>query len=139
MPCTAKKHETERAEFRSENGTFDCDLVITTREFGHILRCAGHDHGCSRRRSGGGGLLAAVPPCCLLLVWASAFLDACCAYPSCKSCKGTLPRDLAGIVLGITAQPWTTVLPYLHLVYHLAGTRRCPWPRWRPPVSTTLW
>jgi NADH-quinone oxidoreductase subunit G len=39
MPCTAKKHETERAEFRSPDGTFDCDLVITTREFGHILRC----------------------------------------------------------------------------------------------------
>ena len=38
MPCTAKKHETERAEFRSPDGTFDCDLVITTREFGHILR-----------------------------------------------------------------------------------------------------
>lgn len=38
MPCTAKKHETQRAEFRSEGGTYDCDMVITTREFGHILR-----------------------------------------------------------------------------------------------------
>ncbi|KAL4447934.1 hypothetical protein ABPG75_005153 [Micractinium tetrahymenae] len=38
MPCTAKKHETERAEFRSAGGAYDCDMVITTREFGHILR-----------------------------------------------------------------------------------------------------
>ena len=39
MPCTAKKHETERAEFRdASDGTYDCDLVITTRELGHILR-----------------------------------------------------------------------------------------------------
>ena len=38
MPCTAKKHETLRSEFRGKGGAFDCDLVITTREFGHILR-----------------------------------------------------------------------------------------------------
>ncbi|EFN56510.1 hypothetical protein CHLNCDRAFT_34957 [Chlorella variabilis] len=38
MPCTAKKHETERKEFRNENGAYDCDYVITTREFGHMLR-----------------------------------------------------------------------------------------------------
>lgn len=38
MPCTAKKHETERAEFRDEAGMYDCDMVITTREFGHLLR-----------------------------------------------------------------------------------------------------
>lgn len=39
MPCTAKKHETMRAEFRDPaTGASDCDLVITTREFGHILR-----------------------------------------------------------------------------------------------------
>lgn len=38
MPCVAKKHETERVEFRNEDGTYDCDLVVTTREFGHILR-----------------------------------------------------------------------------------------------------
>lgn len=41
MPCTAKKHETERAEFRDEAGMYDCDMVITTREFGHLLRWVG--------------------------------------------------------------------------------------------------
>jgi NADH-quinone oxidoreductase subunit G len=33
MPCTAKKHESRRPEFSG-----DVDYVLTTREFGHLLR-----------------------------------------------------------------------------------------------------
>ena len=38
MRAAAKKHETERAEFKNPDGSMDCDYAITTREFGHILR-----------------------------------------------------------------------------------------------------
>jgi iron only hydrogenase large subunit-like protein len=39
MPCTAKKGEAERAEHRRPGEGQDVDYVITTREFGHMLRC----------------------------------------------------------------------------------------------------
>ncbi len=38
MPCTAKKHEAERAELRRAGEAQDIDYVITNREFGHMLR-----------------------------------------------------------------------------------------------------
>jgi len=38
MPCTAKKYEAEREQMRSENGDPDVDYVLTTREFGQMLR-----------------------------------------------------------------------------------------------------
>ncbi|PRW56960.1 ferredoxin [Chlorella sorokiniana] len=38
MPCTAKKYEAERGEMRREGEGPDIDYVITTREFGHLLR-----------------------------------------------------------------------------------------------------
>ena len=38
MPCTAKKHEAERAELQRSGEGQDVDLVLTTREFGHMLR-----------------------------------------------------------------------------------------------------
>ena len=37
MPCTAKKYEASRAEFR-KNGIKDVDCVLTTRELGQMLR-----------------------------------------------------------------------------------------------------
>lgn len=38
MPCTAKKHEAERKEQRRPGEGLDVDFVLTTREFGHMLR-----------------------------------------------------------------------------------------------------
>lgn len=38
MPCTAKKHEAEREELKRDNEPIDVDYVLTTREFGQILR-----------------------------------------------------------------------------------------------------
>jgi NADH-quinone oxidoreductase subunit G len=38
MPCTAKKHEAEREEQHRPGETQDVDFVLTTREFGHLLR-----------------------------------------------------------------------------------------------------
>ena len=45
MPCTAKKHEAEREELRRAGEAQDIDYVITTRELGHMLRCAGRGLG----------------------------------------------------------------------------------------------
>ena len=38
MPCTAKKHEAEREEVQRSGEAQDVDYVLTTREFGHLLR-----------------------------------------------------------------------------------------------------
>ena len=38
MPCTAKKHEAEREEQLRSGEMHDVDYVLTTREFGHLLR-----------------------------------------------------------------------------------------------------
>ncbi len=38
MPCTAKKHEAEREEQQRPGESQDIDYVLTTREFGHLLR-----------------------------------------------------------------------------------------------------
>lgn len=38
MPCTAKKHEAEREEQLRKGELHDVDYVLTTREFGHLLR-----------------------------------------------------------------------------------------------------
>ncbi len=40
MPCTAKKEEAERPEFR-RNGQPDVDVVLTTREFARLLKREG--------------------------------------------------------------------------------------------------
>jgi NADH-quinone oxidoreductase subunit G len=40
MPCVAKKYEAAREEF-SRDGVRDVDIVISTRELGHMLREAG--------------------------------------------------------------------------------------------------
>jgi NADP-reducing hydrogenase subunit HndD len=42
MPCTAKKYEAERPEMRA-SGFKDVDYVLTTREFGRMIRQAGLD------------------------------------------------------------------------------------------------
>ena len=41
MPCTAKKVEAERVEFRNKNGEPNVDAIITTEELTHMLREAG--------------------------------------------------------------------------------------------------
>jgi iron only hydrogenase large subunit-like protein len=41
MPCTAKKYEAERGEMAREGEGPDVDYVITTREFGRMLRHVG--------------------------------------------------------------------------------------------------
>lgn len=38
MPCVAKKYESARPELASEEGISDVDIVITTRELGHMLK-----------------------------------------------------------------------------------------------------
>jgi len=43
MPCTAKKYEAHRDESMNSSGAPDVDTVITTREFGHLIRQAGID------------------------------------------------------------------------------------------------
>lgn len=42
MPCTAKKFEVLRPEL-SKNGRQDTDFVLTTKELGKMIRCAGID------------------------------------------------------------------------------------------------
>ncbi len=42
MPCTAKKYEAVRPEMRS-SGTWDVDVVLTTRELGRMITEAGID------------------------------------------------------------------------------------------------
>lgn len=41
MPCTAKKYEADRPEFRAEGGTQETDLVITTTELAGMIKRAG--------------------------------------------------------------------------------------------------
>ena len=41
MPCTAKKFEAKRDEFKSKNGESNVDAVITTEELTHMLKEAG--------------------------------------------------------------------------------------------------
>ncbi|AIO19709.1 NADH-quinone oxidoreductase subunit G [Candidatus Izimaplasma bacterium HR1] len=43
MPCTAKKYEAERKEFRLDNENPDVDIVLTTRELGKMFRQMGID------------------------------------------------------------------------------------------------
>ncbi len=40
MPCTAKKEEAKRDEFYND-GSYDVDVVLTTREFAHLLKREG--------------------------------------------------------------------------------------------------
>ncbi len=42
MPCTAKKEEAKREEFKT-NGEYDVDVVLTTREFARLLKREGID------------------------------------------------------------------------------------------------
>ena len=42
MPCTAKKYEAKRSQLR-RNGKFDTDYVLTTKEFGRMIKEAGID------------------------------------------------------------------------------------------------
>ena len=42
MPCTAKKFEAQRPEMKS-SGTWDVDIVLTTREAGRMIKEAGID------------------------------------------------------------------------------------------------
>ena len=41
MPCTAKKAEALREEFKRPDGTYDIDYVLTTQELGKMLNTAG--------------------------------------------------------------------------------------------------
>lgn len=41
MPCTAKKGEALREEFKRADGTYDIDYVLTTQELGKMLSTAG--------------------------------------------------------------------------------------------------
>ena len=43
MPCTAKKAEAIRKEFRREDGTYEIDYVLTTQELGRLIKSAGVD------------------------------------------------------------------------------------------------
>lgn len=38
MPCSAKKYESQRPETRMDGGLHEVDVVLTTREFGDLLR-----------------------------------------------------------------------------------------------------
>jgi iron-only hydrogenase group A len=38
MPCSAKKFERQRPEHKMEDGLFEVDAVLTTREFGDLLK-----------------------------------------------------------------------------------------------------
>jgi NADH-quinone oxidoreductase subunit G/NADP-reducing hydrogenase subunit HndD len=38
MPCSAKKFERQRPEHRMDDGIFEVDAVLTTREFGDLLK-----------------------------------------------------------------------------------------------------
>lgn len=43
MPCTAKKYEAARDEFKLDNEVADVDIVLTTRELGKMFRQMGID------------------------------------------------------------------------------------------------
>ena len=43
MPCTAKKAEAIRKQFRREDGTYEIDHVLTTQELGRLIKSAGID------------------------------------------------------------------------------------------------
>lgn len=43
MPCTAKKAEAIRKQFRREDGTYEIDYVLTTQELGKLIKSAGID------------------------------------------------------------------------------------------------
>lgn len=42
MPCTAKKYEAKRGQLRRD-GKFETDIVLTTQEFGQLIKSAGID------------------------------------------------------------------------------------------------
>lgn len=41
MPCTAKKDEIAREQFRMKNGKQETDAVLTVREFAHLMELRG--------------------------------------------------------------------------------------------------
>jgi len=43
MPCTAKKYEAKREEMQANEGLYDVDAVLTTRELGKMIRQMGID------------------------------------------------------------------------------------------------
>lgn len=43
MPCTAKKYEANREQFKMENGKQEIDFVLTTQELGRMIKSAGID------------------------------------------------------------------------------------------------
>lgn len=43
MPCTAKKAEAIRKQFKREDGRYDIDYVLTTQELGRLIKSAGVD------------------------------------------------------------------------------------------------
>ena len=43
MPCTAKKAEAIRKQFRREDGSYEVDYVLTTQELGRLIKSAGVD------------------------------------------------------------------------------------------------
>ncbi len=43
MPCTAKKFEVQREEFKMADGRYEIDYVLTTQELGRMIKNAGID------------------------------------------------------------------------------------------------
>ena len=43
MPCTAKKYEADREQFKMANGGQEIDYVLTTQELGRMIKSAGID------------------------------------------------------------------------------------------------
>lgn len=43
MPCTTKKAEAIRKQFRREDGSYEIDYVLTTQELGRLIKSAGVD------------------------------------------------------------------------------------------------
>ncbi|MCR5266031.1 MAG: [FeFe] hydrogenase, group A [Cyanobacteria bacterium RUI128] len=43
MPCTAKKYEANREQFKMQNGGQEIDYVLTTQELGRMIKSAGID------------------------------------------------------------------------------------------------
>ena len=43
MPCTAKKAEIKRDEFKQADGSYEIDYVLTTQELGKMIKAAGID------------------------------------------------------------------------------------------------
>jgi len=43
MPCTAKKAEIKRPQFKGADGIYDTDFVLTTEELGKMIKSAGID------------------------------------------------------------------------------------------------